>query len=86
LLGAPVRFLSQDPVEGFHLLETAGTHCKPISYAYAVFVPWMWLYTRIAFRKEEDPDQRKRDREIRAALFPPPLLFGENRTLLAKRM
>ena len=71
---------------GFRPIETACTHSKPISYAYAVFGPWMWLYTRLAFRKEKDPDQRKRNREVRAALFPLPLLFGENLMLLAKRV
>jgi len=45
----------------------------------------MWLYTRIAFRKEKDPEQKKRNREIRATLFSHSLLFGENVLLLAKR-
>ncbi len=71
---------------GFRLVETAHTHSKPISYAYAVYVPWMWLYTWIAFRKEKDPEQRKRNLEIRAALFSRPLLFGENLMLLARRV
>ena len=70
---------------GFRLIETGHTHCKPISYLYAVYVPWMWLYTRIAFRKEKDPEQKKRNREIRATLFSHSLLFGENVLLLAKR-
>ncbi len=70
---------------GFRLVEASHTHTKPISYAYAVYVPWMWLYTRIAFRKEKDPEQKKRNREIRAELFSQSLLFGENLMLLARR-
>lgn len=68
---------------GFRLRRVSCTHVKPVSYLYAVHVPWMWLYTRIAFRKEKDPGQRARNREIRRALFSPALLFGENLLLVA---
>jgi cyclopropane fatty-acyl-phospholipid synthase-like methyltransferase len=73
-------------VSGFRLLEARHTHIKPVSYLYAIYVPWMWLYTRIAFRKEKDPGQRKRNREIRAKLFSPSLLFGECLMLIAKKV
>jgi SAM-dependent methyltransferase len=73
-------------VSGFRLLEARHTHSKPVSYLYAIYVPWMWLYTRIAFRKEKDPAQRARNREIRATLFSPSLLFGENLLLIAKKV
>jgi hypothetical protein len=46
----------------------------------------MWLYTRIAFRKEKDPAQRRRNREIRKALFSPSLLFGENVMVITKKV
>jgi hypothetical protein len=45
----------------------------------------MWLYTLIAFRKEKDPAQRVRNKEIRAALLSPSLLFGENLLLVARK-
>jgi SAM-dependent methyltransferase len=73
-------------VSGFRLLETRQTHIKTVSYLYAIYVPWMWLYTRIAFRKEKDRAQRQRNREIRAALLSPSLLFGECLMLIAKKL
>lgn len=72
-------------ISGFRLIEISHTHVKPISYFYAIFAPWMWLYTRIAFRKEKDRVQRERNREILAALFSPSVLFGECLLLIAKK-
>lgn len=72
-------------MSGFCLQEVRPTHIKPVSYLYSVYVPWMWLYTRLAFRKEKDPAQRERNKEIRAALFSPALLFGECLMLIARR-
>jgi len=73
-------------MSGFQLMEVRHTHIKPISYVYAIYAPWMWLYTRIAFRKEKDAAQRKRNREILAALYSPSLLFGECLMLTAKKI
>lgn len=72
-------------MSGFRLLAARHTHIKPISYLYAIYAPWMWLYTRIAFRKEKDPAQRARNREILSALYSPGLLFGECLMLTAKK-
>jgi SAM-dependent methyltransferase len=63
---------------GFRIIGVSHTHIKPVSYLYAVLVPWMWIYTAIAFRKERDAAQRRANREIRTALFSRSLLFGEN--------
>jgi len=71
---------------GFRLSAVTHTHIKPVSYLYAIFVPWMWLYTRMAFRKEKRPAQRERNREIRRALFSRSLLFGENLLLVARKV
>jgi hypothetical protein len=67
------------------LIDVRHTHSKPISYLYAIFAPWMWLYTRLAFRKETDPAQRERNQEILATLLSPSVLFGENLMLIAKK-
>src|ERR1700687_753269 len=72
-------------VSGFRLTEVGHTHIKPISYLYAICVPWMWLYTRLAFRKEKAPAQRKRNDEILAALLSPSVLFGECLMLTARK-
>lgn len=73
-------------VSGFQISEVAATHFKPVSYFYAVLAPWMWLYTRIAFRKEKDPAQRRRNREIRRVLYSHALLFGENMMIVAGKL
>ncbi len=72
-------------VSGFRLVEVSHTHSKLISYLYVIFAPWMWLYTRIAFRKEKDGAQRERNKEILAALLSPSALFGECLLLIAKK-
>jgi 2-polyprenyl-3-methyl-5-hydroxy-6-metoxy-1,4-benzoquinol methylase len=73
-------------LSGFRLSEVRHTHIKPISYLYAIHAPWMWLYTRLAFRKEKDPAQRERNQEILATLLSHSLLFGENLMLIAKKI
>jgi SAM-dependent methyltransferase len=71
---------------GFRLTEISHTHIKPISYLYAVYAPWIALYTRIALRKEKDPQQRARNREILRALTSASLLLGENILLIARHV
>jgi SAM-dependent methyltransferase len=70
---------------GFRLTTVSHTHIKPVSYLYGWLVPWMWLYTVIAFRKEKDAEQRRANREVRSALFSKSVLFGENLLLTASR-
>jgi 2-polyprenyl-3-methyl-5-hydroxy-6-metoxy-1,4-benzoquinol methylase len=70
---------------GFRVIHITHTHIKPVSYLYAVLVPWMCLYTTIAFRKERDVGQRQANREIRSALCSRALLFGENVMITARR-
>jgi 2-polyprenyl-3-methyl-5-hydroxy-6-metoxy-1,4-benzoquinol methylase len=70
---------------GFRIVDVAHTHIKPVSYLYAVLVPWAWTYTTIAFRKERDPAQRAANREIRRAMFSRSLLYGENVMVTARR-
>jgi len=70
---------------GFQLEEVASTHVKHVSYLYAIFIPWMFVYTLIAFRKEKDRIQKKRNREILRTLYSRHLLFGENLVLVARK-
>jgi SAM-dependent methyltransferase len=70
---------------GFSLTRTGATHIKPVSWLYTVLVPWTYLYTWIAFRKERDAAQRERNRVIRRTLFSPALLVGENLLLVATK-
>jgi 2-polyprenyl-3-methyl-5-hydroxy-6-metoxy-1,4-benzoquinol methylase len=70
---------------GFRLVHVTHTHVKPVSALYAGFIPWMWIYTLVAFRKEKDPLQRAHNRDIRSTLFSPSLLFGENVMLIARK-
>lgn len=69
---------------GFRLTNVSHTHIKPVSFLYGWLVPWMWLYTSIAFRKEKDARQRQANREVRSALFSKSVLFGENLLLVAE--
>jgi 2-polyprenyl-3-methyl-5-hydroxy-6-metoxy-1,4-benzoquinol methylase len=71
---------------GFQLTAVAATHTKPISYVYSIFVPWMWLYTLIAFRKEKSAAQRSRNKEIRRALLSSAILYGENLMLVSRKV
>lgn len=70
---------------GFQLRAINHTHINPVSYLYAIYAPWMWLYTRIAFRKEKDPAQRWRNRQIHSALYSHSVLFGECLMLTARK-
>jgi SAM-dependent methyltransferase len=70
---------------GFEILEAGHTHVKPVSFAYAPLVPWMFVYTKVAFRRERDSLQRVRNREILRTLFSWSLLFGENLLVLARK-
>jgi SAM-dependent methyltransferase len=72
-------------VSGFRLVRVRHTHIKPVSYLYAIYAPWMWLYSRVAFRKEKDPAQRERNKEILSTLLSPAVLFGECLMLIAKK-
>jgi len=72
-------------MSGFQLIETRHTHIKPVSYLYAICAPWIWLYTKLAFRKEKDPAQRKRNEEIAGTLMSPSVLFGECLMLVARK-
>lgn len=72
-------------VSGLNFYEVFHTHIKAISYCYALYVPWIWLYTRIAFRKEKDTLQRARNRAIAAELLSPSLLFGEGLLVVARK-
>ncbi len=71
---------------GFRLVEVSHTHSKAVSYLYALYVPWMWLYTAIAFRKEKNSIRRGHNQEIRKTLFSRSLLFGENLMLIAQKV
>jgi cyclopropane fatty-acyl-phospholipid synthase-like methyltransferase len=73
-------------VSGFRLAEVRHTHIKRISYLYAIYAPWMWLYTRLAFRKEKDAAQRERNKEILSTLLSPSVLFGECLLLIARKV
>jgi SAM-dependent methyltransferase len=70
---------------GLFLVDVGHTHTKPASALYAVFYPWIAVYTLIAFRKEKDRAQRACNKEIYRALVSRSLLFGENVMLVAKR-
>jgi SAM-dependent methyltransferase len=82
----PLHLLRYDlHTTGFQIEEVACTHVKSISLAYAVFVPWMWIYTKIALRKEKDVCQRERNKATRKFMFSSAVLFGENLLIVARK-
>jgi SAM-dependent methyltransferase len=72
-------------VSGFTIAYANATHIKPVSYAYGVLAPFVYVYTRMAFRKEKDAAQRARNVDIRRTLLSGPLLFGENLLIVARK-
>lgn len=72
-------------MSGFRVVQVRHTHIKPVSYLYAIYAPWMWLYTRLAFRKEKEPAQKERNKQILSTLLSPAALFGECLMLIAKK-
>ncbi len=73
-------------MSGFRLMQVRHTHIKPVSYLYAIYAPWMWLYTKLAFRKEKDLAQRSRNKEILATLLSISVLCGECLMLVARKV
>lgn len=64
-------------VSGFALAAATHTHIKPASWPYAVFLPWIALYTAIAFRKGS-AYQRALNGAVARSLLSRSVLFGEN--------
>jgi SAM-dependent methyltransferase len=80
---AELRYALQ--TSGLTLVSVGHTHIKAISVLYGVFLPWMAVYTSMAFRKEKSAAQRVRNRQIFRAMLSPSLLFGENVLIVARR-
>ncbi len=72
-------------VSGFRIDRVRHTHVKPVSLVYAPWAPFLAAYTTIAFRKEKDPEQRRRNVEVRRALLSYSVLFGENLLIVADK-
>jgi 2-polyprenyl-3-methyl-5-hydroxy-6-metoxy-1,4-benzoquinol methylase len=68
---------------GFQITEITTNRIKGVSWAYLPWVPFAYLKTILAFKKEEkDPNQKLRNKEIIKQLFLTDVLFGE--TLIVK--
>jgi ubiquinone/menaquinone biosynthesis C-methylase UbiE len=69
---------------GFKIERVVTNRVKGISWVYAIFVPFAYVFTSWVFNKEEkDPQQRAVNREIKRELFRVPLLFGETMIIKA---
>lgn len=72
---------------GFRIEDVGTNRVKLISWLYAVFVPFAFLFTAYVYaREEKDRDQAKINREIKKALFGRPLLFGETMIIRARKV
>ncbi|MBK6267185.1 methyltransferase domain-containing protein [Marivirga sp. S37H4] len=71
---------------GFKIVQVKTNRVKLISWIYAIFIPFSWVFTNWVFKKEEkDKVQRKNNQEILSTLFKTPLLFGETMIIKAIR-
>lgn len=70
---------------GFRVEALAGAHAKPVSYFYLPLAAGSLLYTLLAFRKEKDREQRKKNRSIYREMNSPVLLLNEILAVVAHR-
>ena len=68
---------------GFHIEKVSCSYVKPISLLYLVFWPWVALYTLLAFRREKDAPQRRRNWQILGWLLSWPVVLGEHLVIRA---
>ena len=71
-----IRYLLHS--NGFRIQTVATNRIKFVSLLYAVWMPLLYITTRLTYRKEEtDPGQRARNREVLSTMFSPAVYFGE---------
>jgi SAM-dependent methyltransferase len=71
---------------GFQIRSVRTNRVKAISWAYLPWVPFVFLTTWRVFRREEDdPEQRRRNRDILRQMFSKAVLFGETLIVKAQR-
>jgi 2-polyprenyl-3-methyl-5-hydroxy-6-metoxy-1,4-benzoquinol methylase len=71
---------------GFKIEQVKTNRVKFISWIYAIFVPFGWIFTNWVYKKEENnKNQRKNNKGILSTLFKTPLLFGETMIIKSVR-
>ncbi len=71
---------------GFRITAIATNRIKPVSWLYLPLWPVSALVTRAVLRRwERDPEQRRRNTEIRRQMFSRAVLFGETVVVKAQR-
>lgn len=70
---------------GFEILETGCSYVKLISIPYLIFAPWIALYTLLAFRREKDAEQIRRNGETLRWMLSWPLLMGEHLIIVTRK-
>jgi len=68
----------------FEISAITANRSKAVSYLYAPLAPISYLLTRWTLRSEENPGQRRRNKEILRQLYCPDLLFGETAIIMAR--
>jgi 2-polyprenyl-3-methyl-5-hydroxy-6-metoxy-1,4-benzoquinol methylase len=70
---------------GFQITAVRSNRIKPVSWAYAPWIPLAYAVTaRVFAREERDPGQRGRNREILRQMFSLPVLLGETMIVAAR--
>ncbi|MDN5200449.1 class I SAM-dependent methyltransferase [Fulvivirgaceae bacterium BMA10] len=71
---------------GFTITSIRTNRIKLVSWLYALWMPLLYISTSLVYKKEEkDPDQRKRNKEIKKQMFSSPILFGETMIIKATK-
>jgi len=70
---------------GLRLHTVAANRVKLAALPYCLLLPFVWLGTRVAFRREKDAAQRRPNREILRQLLSWPVWAGETLVLLARK-
>ncbi|MFZ6008843.1 MAG: class I SAM-dependent methyltransferase [Bacteroidota bacterium] len=71
---------------GMEITKVAVNRIKFVSWLYAVFVPFSYLFTSYVYHREEkNPLQRKANKQIIKHMFGVPLLFGETMIVKARK-
>lgn len=70
---------------GFRIERVGANRIKAASWPYALLYPVAALYTLLAFRRERDPEGRRRNAEILRQLLSPAVFLGETLIVLARK-
>ncbi len=71
----------------FEIQQVTTNRIKSISWLYGIFVPFFYLFTKLAFKKElKNESEKEIGKSVMKTLFSKPVLFGETLIVEAKKV